>query len=426
MDTSISVLQLKLERTCVIVPQDIDIEISESHVDIVVVDDSLVAFGLLGKLARTQYSGDVIGVIGSVGKTTTKNMLFVLSGGEESATANRGSFNNETGVPLTLCSIDPDSQCAIIELGESHFGDLHYVASLAQPTMLVVTNVALAHTEYLGDLVGVATTMNEAVQLLSEDAKLILPANIACKDIVIGDTTANVIEVQVHDDHEYTHSLYRVKKVESRSDLSHDVVFEYEDTELQFHVPLSGRHFVENASLAMAACIERGEDPDVLVQRMSMVAPVGHRMRIVEKTDLTLFDDCYNANPTSMEACMDAVAAYAALHSRRSVFFMGEMRELGAASESLHGELALHAEQMGIDVLVCVTPVTRSALSHVGGSTKAIYCESVEDAVSRLAEIVLKGDVVGVKASRGPDPHCPALFPIVESLENNPTYGKDN
>lgn len=395
---------------------------NESRCCFFLVDDSLLVFGLMGKLAREQYDRDVIGVIGSVGKTTTKNMLRELGGGQLVAHASRGSYNNQTGVPLTLCALPIDARRAIIELGESHFGDLTYITEISQPSMVVVTNVDLAHTEFLGDTLGVAKTMNETIALLNEESTVILPIDIVHRDVVLGDTKAQVVFVRdegsssIADGEKYSDAQVAIiSQTHARDDLTHDMTLDFDGHQISLHVPLVGRHFVMDAALAIVASLLCGDTAEDLILRIENVAPQGHRMKVIETEMVTVIDDCYNANPASMKASMNAVAALAREKTKRSVFVMGPMRELGENSDSLHREMGLHAASQGIDVLICVDPATKSA-SDESAHPDSYYFPTVDQCCEKIASLVQRGDLVGVKASRGPDPDEPAMVPIVEKL----------
>ncbi len=411
--------------TCVVANVSYRDELSETikkysqTIDFVLVDDSMIVFGLLGKLAREQFSGDVIGVIGSVGKTTTKNMLRELGGGQLLSHASRGSYNNQTGGPLTLCAIPVSAKRAIVELGESHFGDLTYITEFTQPNIVVITNVAEAHTEFLGDLAGVAQTMNETVSLVAESGTIVVPYDITHRDIVLENAAASVIyiicENGAPEDVVENNRCATITDVQAREDLTHDFVLNFDGHTIELHVPLIGRHFVMDAALAAVAILVSGEDADVLNERLENVAAQGRRMSVITTDKLVVIDDCYNANPSSMKASMKAVADMARVNNYRSVFVMGPMRELGANSDEYHRELGRYANESGIDVLICVGELTQPA-SIEGIHCESYYFTSVQEACEKIFSLVKEGDIVGVKASRGPNPEVPVLAPLVEIL----------
>lgn len=389
--------------------------------DFIFVTDSLVAFGKLGTLSRSLYSEHVIGVAGSVGKTSTKNMLREIGGGSQFTHASRGSFNNETGVPLTLCTLPLDSERAVVELGESHFGDLDYITKIALPTVLIITNVELAHIEFLGDLNGVAKTMNEAVCLMPENSTVIIPNATNNVEEVLKNVKANVIKIldveeAPKSDVKQSETYAQIVSKTQLPDLTYRFELEFEGREIQAHVPLMGDHFVINAALAIVASLVCGQNQSDIVRNLENVVPQGSRMNEIETELFSIIDDCYNANPASMRASMKAVKDKAVLENRRSVFVMGPMRELGATSNLLHEEIAEYASQIGIDLLICVEHATQSA-KNKGVHSNSFYFESVTDAVAGIVGLLNKGDIIGVKASRGPDPHKPAMMPIVEALE---------
>jgi UDP-N-acetylmuramoyl-tripeptide--D-alanyl-D-alanine ligase len=385
--------------------------------DFYFVDNALAAFAEIGKLARRQLICPVIGIIGSVGKTTTKNMLQALAGPR--AYSSRESFNNETGVPLTLCEMPANTTCAIVELGESHFGDLDYVTSIAQPDILVITNVEEAHTEFLGSIEGVAKTMNESVRLIPETGFIVLPSTISYPEILL---RGNVAQVKiVHDATNVSEPIaddpyLTITNVKERDDVTHDVTVEIESRSIAFHVPLVGRHFAINAALAMAAVALAGNDITAIAGRLEEVVPQGHRMRIIQTDSLTIIDDCYNGNPASMRASIDALVDLAAKKNARSVFILGQMGELESSAQA-HCDVANYAAMRSVDVLVCVGEATEYAMNNCAHPNK-FYFVSVDDCLHELTAIIHKGDIVGVKASRGPIAHRPRLLPVVELLEN--------
>lgn len=413
--------------TCIIVNVGYKEEISSTidefadQCDFLFVRDTLYAFGLLGKLAREQFDRPVIGVAGSVGKTTTKNMLREIGGGQALAHASRGSYNNQTGVPLTLCAIGDQAKRAIVELGESHFGDLAYISEITRPTHLIITNVAQAHIEFLGDLAGVAKTMNEAVVLMDEDGVIVMPANTLHKDIVLKDAVARIIFVfqgETHEESDFRDSdVATISNVIPNKDLTHDFILNFKELKIKIHVPLIGRHFVMNAALAAIASLECGDDPNQINKNLQVVEPQGHRMRILKNDSLTIIDDCYNANPSSMMASMKTLKDMANESNARSVFVMGPMRELGVNSDLYHQQLGEYANKIGIDILICVDQATKSS-SITGVHENSYFFASVEQACLGLPSIVSDGDFIGVKASRGPDPLEPAMVPIVQMLSD--------
>ncbi|MFN8016364.1 MAG: UDP-N-acetylmuramoyl-tripeptide--D-alanyl-D-alanine ligase [Acidimicrobiia bacterium] len=389
-----------------------------SNVNVIYVKDSLVAFGKIGSLARDKFDGVVVGVIGSVGKTTTKNMLRELGGSLPKVYASRGSFNNQTGVPLTLCEVEEGCERLIVELGESHFGDLEYITEISRPHHLVVTNVALAHTAYLIDKDGVAKTFLETISRIPKDGYIVMPFNIDKKETLLGGATSNVvftIDKSEENGIDLNENYSYITATKSNSDLTNDISLDFNGKKVNAHIPLIGKHFVENAALAITMSLICGDDPADIETNMLKMKPQGHRMRLVKNEDLLLIDDAYNANPESMRACIDAVQAIAKNNETRSVFIMGPMRELGELSDERHISMAEYANEIGIDTFICVGEATKPAFKS-NSHKNSYYFDTVKDAINNLESIIEPNDVVGVKASRGPDASMPALVPIVNFL----------
>ncbi len=393
-----------------LVSTEIDLDVA-----LFLVNDSLKAFDELAKLSATKFNGQIIGVIGSVGKTTTKDILAHLSSASHKTHRNSASYNNETGVPLTLCGIEDDCTRAIVEMGESHFGDLNHVASMVNPSTLVITNVAPAHTEYLGDLDGVARTMNEAVELLGEKDSIIIPANIERIETVLRNNKATVHKVGFNPDAKDCEFVVLDSQVQD--DLTTNVTMKIKDSEIEFTLPLFGKHFVENAALAITACVVMGDSIEKILSNMSSLETQGHRMRKVQTERLTIFDDCYNANPASMKANIEALTDFANRNDMHSVMIMGPMRELGESSHRFHLELAEYALKLGVSKLILIGDENYEAANQLKDLDNVCFYPDVTKAQENIIELIEPNMVISVKASRGPDPQCPYLYPIVETLE---------
>ena len=387
-------------------------------VPIFYVDDPLKAFAELAIFARNKYQGHVTAVIGSAGKTTTKNFLSSAANVSET-NVTYASFNNETGVPLTVCNFDIQVDRAIVELGESHFGDIDYVTKIAKPNILVVTNVGSAHLEFLGDKVGVAKTLNEAVVLMDVESFIVVPEDVEHADVLLKNNKAQLIVIKQVDTlpETYDENEFYIYDVLTNKDLTHQAKFSFRGKETVCDIPLLGKHFVLNAALAVCACVIAGDDIEVAAKLISNTESEGHRMRVAQKGSITLFDDCYNANETSMKACIGALSMYAEKNDLKSVIIMGKMAELGAASPGSHKEVIEYAFNAGINEIICIGEDMKNGLMISSQKERVIYYDTVSECVEELDKYIKENTVVAVKASRGPNPARPLLLDVVESIE---------
>jgi UDP-N-acetylmuramoyl-tripeptide--D-alanyl-D-alanine ligase len=345
------------------------------------VDDTAAALLALGGLARGRV-GRVVGVTGSVGKTTTKDLLAgCLAAASSSVVASAGSFNNELGLPLTLLNAEADARWAVLEMGVRREGDIERLAAVARPDVGVVTSVAKAHVEYLGDLDGVARAKGELVAALPASGLAVLNADdprvramaarAACPVLTFGvEADADVRAERVVVDDELR-ARFRLSSPWGRADV---------------RLALHGAHQVPNALAAAAVALWSGVEVDAVAEALAVRRGSPWRMEVRRVADGPLLVvDCFNAIPASAEA---AVRALAALPGERKLAVLGLMAELGEESASEHRRIARVAREVGVEVVGYETPLYGEAC--VSG---------VEEAVALLRTLG-PADAALVKGSR--------------------------
>ncbi len=347
----------------------------------VTVDDTARALLDLGALARDRMAGGVIGITGSVGKTTTKDLLSGCLASAFTTAASDRSFNNELGLPLTLLNAPDDAQWVVLEMGARGVGHIAHLASVARPDVGIVTSVAMAHVEYFGDLDGVARAKSELVEALPESGVAVLNfddprvrrmgAVSACP--VLGYAVDAGAEVRADD-------------VTLGGDLRAQFRLRSPWGEADVRLALHGVQQVPNALAATAAALWCGAPLDGVVAALGAVAgsPLRMEVRHVPRGP-TLVVDCYNANPASTEAALRGLAA---LPGARKLALLGLMAELGDETEAEHRRMAMLAEGLGIEV--------------VGYETRLYGPAEVTD-VDEAVEVLRTlgpGDAVLVKGSR--------------------------
>ncbi len=367
---------------------------------LVVVDDVQVAMGRLAAahVARLRDSLTVVAVTGSVGKTTTKDLLAAVLPGPTVVT--RGSLNNEIGLPLTALRATPDTRHLVLEMGADKEGDIAYLTSLVPPDVSVVLAVARAHLGVFGGIERVAEAKQEIVRGLGPGGTAVLNADdhrvAAMAAVAPGAVVRFGREPRPADD------PVTVAASDVRLDEGGHASFTLRAGGGSAPVTLGlvGAHHVSNALAAAAVAHTLGVPlPDVARALSGRAASSPHRMSVTTRADgITIIDDAYNANPDSMAAALRTLTAIA--HGRRSVAVVGAMLELGDAEVEEHAAVGALAADLGVDRLIAVGQLA----SHAAGELppdRVRRCADLDAARAALAEELRAGDVVLIKASNG-------------------------
>ena len=329
-------------------------------------DRPFEAFAALGSLVRDRSNARVVGITGSTGKTSTKDILAALCAPAARTVAAEASFNNEIGVPLTLCRLEPDTEVCILELAMRGFGQIADLCRIARPHVGVITNIGPVHLELVGSLEGVQRAKGELVAALPAGGTAVVPAGFPVD----------------RDDIEVVHpGLPDVRHEDGRTVVG-GVSFNF-----------TAEHQVANAATALAALealgLPRPERVDVEFSpwRGEQLPLPGGGL---------LINDAYNANPVSMRAALAHLAAVAT--GRRRVAILGDMAELGSAAPAYHEEIGREAARHGVEALLAVGELARAYVD--GGVPVTRWATDAEAAAAEATDFVQPGDVVLVKASR--------------------------
>lgn len=363
--------------------------------DGVLVSDVLLAVRALAAYVRKQLPElIVIGITGSSGKTTTKDLLASVLSSRANTVATKASFNNELGAPITLLECNSDTKYCILEMGARHMGDIAALCEMARPNVGVVLRVGTAHLGEFGSVEKIAQTKGELIQTLEADAIAVLgtydPHTKAMKSLHAG----RVIYFG-----EGAQDDVRAADIEMREARPHfDLVTPAGRDAVGMR--LIGAHQISNALAAAAVCTALDIPIEVIASGLSTADLASKwRMQISETEDLLIINDSYNANPESMKAAMDSMALFAQERGGASWAFLGQMHELGAQSNELHASVAAHAHALGIDHLVTIGTRAFAAGIPAQSSTTLHYCENIPQALTLVSHLA-PGDVVLVKASR--------------------------
>lgn len=368
---------------------------------LVPVADTTEALQDLARYVRRQWGGRVVAVTGSMGKTTTKEMIAALLATRFRVHKSQGNFNNHLGLPLTLLGLEPSHEVAVVELAMSASGEIARLARIAEPDVGVVTNVAPVHLEFFDSVDSIARAKRELIENLgyrNRKATAVLNFDDArVKEFAEG-FDGNVVTFGLSEG-----PLLRATKVRPHEGGSR-FLLSGPHIENEFTVPLPGAHNVENALAALAAAFACGLDVGQLGPALAAFRNLAQRTEIFTLPGkITILNDCYNSNPRAMERMIETLAGWAG--AKRRIVVAGEMLELGPTSPEWHRQIGRKVAECGMDGLVAVQGDARfireGALGAGMDPAKAVFFPSASEAGRYCSSLLMPGDVVLVKGSRG-------------------------
>ena len=362
----------------------------KSDIPTIVVDDTLKALGKLAAGWRNQMDTTVIGITGSNGKTTVKELVAGCLSLSANTLATHGNLNNEIGLPLMLLRMDKGHRYAVIEMGANHAGEIGYLTSLASPRIVAITNAAPAHLEGFGSVEGVAHAKGEIFSGPESPEFAILNAD---------DDYFDYWQTLIRDAELITFGLsaaadVRASHISTTEDGS-TFVLHTPDTQFEVELSLQGKHNILNACAAAAIAGTLGVPVEQIRAGLEAVRPVHGRLEPVHSASgAILFDDSYNANPVSVQAAAEFLAA----QDGTSWLVLGDMAELGGDAELLHAHTGWVIREAGVENLLGFGPLAKHAVDAFGSGGQ--WFAGMDDLIGALRNSVGKGDVVLVKGSR--------------------------
>ncbi len=365
----------------------------------ILVDSTLNAVKDIAKAYREKFDIPVVGVSGSVGKTSTKEMLYAVLSQRFKTHKTQGNLNNELGVPLTILSMPEDTEAAVIEMGISDFGEMTRLARVAQPTICVLTIIGCCHLENLGDRDGVMKAKTEMFKYARDGAEFILNGDDDKLSTITDVSGKKPIFFGIDSKNDYY-----AEDIENNGEGGVSCKLCFGDTKLDVTIPAIGTYMVSNALAAAAAGKLLGLSDEQIKKGVEAYKTVGSRANVINNGKIRIIDDCYNANPTSVKASLETLKNF----NGRTVAVLGDMKELGTDELQLHFDTGAYAKQIGIDVVLAAGPLAKSLANGADGK----WYETKEELIKALPEIIKEGDTVLVKAS-----HSMQFEKIVEFLK---------
>jgi UDP-N-acetylmuramoyl-tripeptide--D-alanyl-D-alanine ligase len=351
---------------------------------IIAAPDPLVALQRLATAWRQDLNAEVVGITGSTGKTSTKDLLLAILGPHSRTVASRANFNTEIGLPVEICNAPAETEVLVLEMGMRGPDQITELARIAEPDVGVITGIGPVHLELLGSIEAIAAAKAELIEGLPSGGTAIIPADEPLLD-PHRRSDVNTITFGAGGD------------VQLRRADGHEIVIDLSGQTIELEVDFTQAHMRRNLLAAVAAAHAVGVTPGGKVE---LKLSPGRGQRTMLPGDVMLIDDCYNANPMSMRAALDDLKeTAAAAGARRKVAVLGDMLELGPDERRFHREIGEYADARGVDVLVTVGPLAAAMADAFDGESYPVA--DAAEAAALVPEILAPGDAVLVKASRG-------------------------
>lgn len=360
------------------------------------VPDTRLALRDLARYFLEEAALPCVGITGSVGKTTTKEMIAAVLSQRRCVLKTEGNLNNDIGLPLTLLRLTPAHEICVLEMGTNHFGEIDYLARIAPPDTAVLTNIGDCHIEFLGSREGVLMAKSELFAHMAPGGLAVLNGDDALLAPLHGKLPVKTVLCGTLPGLDYT-------ATDIREDDAGQVVCTVTTPRTQFTaiIPAPGRHMIYPALMAAAVGERYGMTGGEIAAGILCFAPGAMRMNVIDRADsIRILDDAYNANPQSMKAAIDVLAGGGA---KCRVAVLGDMFELGGGAQVLHAEVGAYLGRSGVNCLVAVGPLAR----HIAQAAKGAGCaethwvEDTEAALPILRTLARPHTTFLVKASRG-------------------------
>lgn len=388
-------------KALVISNEEILEKIKRTDITVIKVEDTLTALQMLAAWYIRTLDVKVVGITGSVGKTTTKNMLQAICERRFNTSATKGNYNNHIGLPLTVLDFEEDTKVGILEMGMDKFGEIDFLADLARPHIALITTIGSAHIEFFGNRANIFKAKMEITNYLKSTDVLMVngDSDFLKKENVKGDYRLVITGSNGDCD-------YQLSNIHDFGE--EGIGFELSNLwrKKEFRIPIPGKHNAYNAALAIAAAFDLGIGFDEAAEGLASMKPMTNRLAFKENKGVKIIDDTYNASPEAMKAAIDILAASP---EKRKIAILGDMYELGPNAKEIHFEIGKYAQKRGIDIVIGVGSLGMEI--GKGAGSNGICYEDKITLKKDVSQLLVPDNVILVKASRGM-----AMEEIVEEL----------
>ena len=382
----------------------------------ILVKDSLVALIRIATLYRMQLNIPIVGITGSVGKTSTKEFVGSVLSQKFKVLKTEGNYNNEIGLSLTILKIRAEHELAIVEMGINHFGEMHNLSEIAKPDYCLFTNIGQSHLENLGSREGILKAKSEIFDFMNEEGRVILNGD----DDMLSTIKKVKGKFPIRYGLDLGNDVYG-DNIISNGLLGSSLDIHINNTSLHLDIPMPGNHMILNALAAASVGSLLALTDSEIIDGIEKVRPLKGRNNIINHDKWTIIDDSYNANPVSMKAAIDLLD----MAATRKVAILGDMGELGDTKNSLHKDIGKYAASKDLDIIICVGELSSHMFEGAKGndssdypassasiSERLYYFEKIDSLISSLNSILRDEDTILVKAS-----HFMGFDKIVHELQ---------
>lgn len=368
----------------------------DGSLNLILVDDTTKALQNLAADYLSLFTIKKIGVTGSTGKTTTKEMLYWIFSEKYKTARNMGNLNNHIGLPLTVLSLPEDTEAGIFEMGMSELGEIDLLAELVRPDIGIITNIGISHIENLGSRENILKAKLEITNYFTSNNILIVNEDndFLSREGIQGD-------YKVITTGETGRSNFIISNIVDFGEDGIEFTIENNKEMQVFRLNVPGRHNAYNGALAVAAAVSCGITMKEAAKGLLNLEITDKRLNIKGKNGMKIIDDTYNASPDSMKAAIDVLTA---TRGFRKIAILADMFELGEDSDAFHAEVGRYAAKSGLDILVAVGNQARhiaQAAKEILGENKVHYYETKELLINDIGSMISSGDVILLKGSRG-------------------------
>ena len=390
-------INLAINQGCktIIKNKNNNVDIENKEVNVIEVSDTEIALGDIAKFYKNKFKIPFIAVTGSVGKTTTRDMVYSTISAKYNSLKNVGNLNNQFGVPLTLFNLNKEHECAVIEMGMSGFNEIEYLANIVNPQIGIISNIGYSHVEHLGSRDGIFKAKMEIATNFDENSLLIVNGDDDClKTLKTKDLVYKLRTFGFDKDNDIYCKSYEMDEE------SINFVAVINRKKEEFFIPTVGKHNIYNAMAAILVGLNLNMTIEEIKDGLKNFQCTKNRLDIIKKDKLTIIDSVYNASIDSMSAALNILGRY----ENRRVAILGDMFEMGEFAEFGHRQVG-KAALGNIDIMIAIGKdsefIVKELKENNMNENNLYYFETKEEAIENLDNIIKDDDVILVKASRG-------------------------
>ena len=390
-------INLAINQGCktIIKNKNNNVDIDNKEINVIEVNDTAIALGDIARFYKEKFEIPFIAVTGSVGKTTTRDMVHSTISAKYNSLKNVGNLNNHFGVPLTLFNLNKDHECAVIEMGMSGFNEIEYLVNIVKPQIGIISNIGYSHIEHLGSREGIFKAKMEITTNFDENSLLIVNGDDDCLKTLRSEKLDYKLKTFGFEKY---NDIY-CESFEINEDSMNFVAVVNEKKE-EFFIPTVGKHNIYNAMAAILVGINLNMTTEEIKEGLKNFECTKNRLDIIKNNKLTIIDSVYNASIDSMSAALNVLGRY----KNRRVAILGDMFEMGEFSEFAHRQVG-KAAIGNTDILIAIGKDSEFIVKEIKENNmnpdNIYYFKTKEDAIKHLDEIIKENDTILVKASRG-------------------------